>query len=158
MAYTTDLTVPQFERLEQLLPQSRTFNSVISRHEIINAIVYQLKNGCRWRDLPDGFPNWQTVYSQCAAVAARRNVGKSFSGFGAERAQNGKKNEFPSLLIGERDVREKYGHGKHRNEGLWLVQSNQRNQTAFIGGCRGSSLFCALHESQRQRRPRDCWK
>lgn len=64
MAYTTDLTVPQFELLEQLLPQSKTCNTVISRHEIINAIFYQLKNGCQWRDLPSDFPNWQTVYSQ----------------------------------------------------------------------------------------------
>ena len=64
MAYTTDLTVPQFKLLEQLLPQSKTGNSVISRHRIVNAIFYQLKNGCQWRDLPIDFPNWQTVYSQ----------------------------------------------------------------------------------------------
>ncbi len=64
MAYTTDLTVPQFELLEQLLPQSKTGNSVISRHRIVNAIFYQLKNGCQWRDVPADFPNWQTVYSQ----------------------------------------------------------------------------------------------
>ncbi len=64
MAYTTDLTVPQFELLEQLLPQSKTFKSVISRHQIVNAIFYQLKNGCQWRDVPADFPNWQTVYSQ----------------------------------------------------------------------------------------------
>jgi putative transposase len=31
---------------------------------MVNAILYQLKNGCQWRDLPDNFPNWQTVYSQ----------------------------------------------------------------------------------------------
>jgi putative transposase len=64
MAYTTDLTVPQFELLEQLLPKSKTYNSVISRHKIVNAILYQLKNGCQWRDVPSDFPNWQTVYSQ----------------------------------------------------------------------------------------------
>jgi putative transposase len=64
MVYTTDLTVPQFELLEQLLPQSQTYKNVISRHDIINAIFYQLKNGCQWRDLPSDFPNWQTVYSQ----------------------------------------------------------------------------------------------
>lgn len=64
MAYTTDLTKPQFEFLEQLLPQSKTGNSVISRHQIVNAIFYQLKNGCQWRDLPTDFPTWQTVYSQ----------------------------------------------------------------------------------------------
>lgn len=64
MAYTTNLTVPQFRKIEPLLPQSQTYRSVISRHEIINAILYQLKNGCQWRDVPADFPNWQTVYSQ----------------------------------------------------------------------------------------------
>jgi len=64
MVYTTDLTKPQFELLEQLLPESQTFKNVISRHLIVNAIFYQLKNGCQWRDLPADFPNWQTVYSQ----------------------------------------------------------------------------------------------
>jgi transposase len=51
-------------QLENLLPQSKTNNDSISRHEIINAILYQLKNGCQWRDLPSDFPKWQTVYSQ----------------------------------------------------------------------------------------------
>jgi putative transposase len=64
MAYTTDLTVPQFELLEPLLPQSKTRSYIVSRHQIVNAIFYQLKNGCQWRDLPSDFPNWQTVYSQ----------------------------------------------------------------------------------------------
>ena len=36
----------------------------VSRHSIVNGILYQLKNGCQWRDLPTDFPNWQTVYSQ----------------------------------------------------------------------------------------------
>jgi transposase len=64
MAYTTDLTESQFELLNQRLPQSKTFKNVISRHLMLNAIFYQLKNGCQWRDLPSDFPNWLTVYSQ----------------------------------------------------------------------------------------------
>ncbi|MFN7931092.1 MAG: transposase [Blastocatellia bacterium] len=64
MAYTTNLTVPQYELLDPLLPKSKTYQSVIARHQIINAILYQLKNGCQWRDLPVDFPKWQTVYSQ----------------------------------------------------------------------------------------------
>jgi transposase len=64
MAYTTDLTVAQFAVLEPLLPKSKTRGYILSRHEIMNAILYQLKNGCQWRDLPADFPQWQTVYSQ----------------------------------------------------------------------------------------------
>ena len=64
MAYTTNLTVPQFELVDVLLTKSKTYQGDISRHHHLNAIFYQLKNGCQWRDLPTEFPNWQTVYSQ----------------------------------------------------------------------------------------------
>lgn len=64
MAYTTDLTLAQFEVLNQFLPTSKTRGCIVSRHLIVNAILYQLKNGCQWRDLPSDLPNWQTVYSQ----------------------------------------------------------------------------------------------
>ncbi len=47
-----------------MLPQSKTKKGFITKHLMVNAILYQLKNGCQWRDLPDSFPNWQTVYSQ----------------------------------------------------------------------------------------------
>ncbi len=64
MAYTTDLTLAQFEVLDELLPKSKTRKGFLSKHLIVNAILYQLKNGCQWRDLPTDFPKWQTVYSQ----------------------------------------------------------------------------------------------
>ena len=64
MAYTTDLTVAQFEVLDELLPKSQTRGYDVSRHLVVNGILYQLKNGCQWRDLPTDFPKWQTVYSQ----------------------------------------------------------------------------------------------
>lgn len=64
MAYTTDLTLPQFEVLDELLPKSKTRGCIVSRHLIVNAILYQLKNGWQWRDLPTDLPKWQTVYSQ----------------------------------------------------------------------------------------------
>ena len=64
MAYTTDLTVAQFEVLDELLPKSQTRGYDVSRHLVVNGILYQLKNGCQWWDLPTDFPKWQTVYSQ----------------------------------------------------------------------------------------------
>ena len=86
MAYTTDLTDPQFELLEQVLPQSRTYQNVVSRHLIVNGIFYQLKNGCQWRDLPGDFPNWLTVYFAVPTMETRWNVGKSVGGNGETRA------------------------------------------------------------------------
>jgi len=30
---------------------------------VIDAVFYRKDNGCKWRALPNDFPNWQTVYS-----------------------------------------------------------------------------------------------
>jgi putative transposase len=35
----------------------------VNMFDIINAILYVLRNACVWRDLPHDFPKWQTVYS-----------------------------------------------------------------------------------------------
>ena len=64
MGYTTDLTKAQFEMLDKLLPKSKTRGYVVDRQAVVNAMLYQLKNGCQWRDLPSDLPKWQTVYSQ----------------------------------------------------------------------------------------------
>ncbi|WP_461117811.1 transposase [Spirosoma jeollabukense] len=30
--------------------------------QIINCILWLLRTGCQWRNLPDGWPHWQAVY------------------------------------------------------------------------------------------------
>ena len=95
MAYTTNLTLPQFELLEQLLPQSKTCNSVISRHQIVNGIFYQLKNGCQWRDLPSDFPNWQTVYSQFRRWQLDGTWQKVLAALERQEREKVKKTSFP---------------------------------------------------------------
>ena len=101
MAYTTDLTLAQFEVLDELLPKSKTRKGFLSKHLIVNGILYQLKNGCQWRDLPTDFPKWQTVYSQCAAMAYQWGVGRNFDNFSENRTPKAQKNEYPSLLLGD---------------------------------------------------------
>ena len=34
------------------------------RREIVDAILYLVRTGCSWRQLPVDFPPWQTVYWQ----------------------------------------------------------------------------------------------
>lgn len=34
-----------------------------SKRELLNAVLYVVDNGCKWRALPHEFPAWQTVYS-----------------------------------------------------------------------------------------------
>ena len=63
-AYPSDLTDEQWEILEPLIPKPSQEGRVafIERREIVNAILYVLRSGCPWRQLPHDLPAWQTVY------------------------------------------------------------------------------------------------
>lgn len=64
-AYSSNLTQEQWQRLEPLIPAAKPGGRPRSVEiwDILNAIFYVLCEGCRWRNLPGDFPNWQTVYT-----------------------------------------------------------------------------------------------
>ena len=66
-AYSSSLTDAEWELLERLLPEilppkQQTRPLKWSYREIIDGILYRLKNGCNWADLPKDFPPYSTVY------------------------------------------------------------------------------------------------
>ncbi len=83
----------------------------MDRHAVVNAILYQLKNGSQWRDLPGDLPKWQTVYSQLR----RWKIGGVWDEVlralaQAERARH--KKRIPDLVVRRFYVRQKYGDGE----------------------------------------------
>lgn len=58
--YTSDLDLQDWERIERLIMVKR--RSKWPLLEVVNGILYVLKNGCGWRDLPGEFPCWNTVH------------------------------------------------------------------------------------------------
>ncbi len=69
-SYPSDISREQFERIRPLLEsvRKRTKPRTVDLHEVFNAVLYLLKSGCQWRMLPDGFPNWITVYAYFAKM------------------------------------------------------------------------------------------
>ena len=63
-AYPSDLSDAQWAILEPLMPAQKPTGPRlrVDRREVVNAIGYVLRTGCQWRYLPEGFPNWNTVY------------------------------------------------------------------------------------------------
>jgi putative transposase len=62
--YPSDLTNRQWQVVRQLLPpKNRSGRRRIDRREILNAILYVVRTGCQWRQLPNDFPKWKTVYT-----------------------------------------------------------------------------------------------
>ena len=60
--YSSDLSAYAWQRLEPLLLAHVRRRSKWSLLALVNAILYVLKNGCLWRNLPGEFPPWGTVY------------------------------------------------------------------------------------------------
>ena len=60
-AYATDLTDRQWETIKHLFDGMR--NRYWPKRELVNAVLYKIDNGCKWRNLPHDFPPWKTVYS-----------------------------------------------------------------------------------------------
>ena len=71
--YPSDLTEMQWAKLEPLLKPPR-----LGRHgggrprkyelrRVVDALLYVVKTGCQWRQLPTNFPPWLSVHQQFRA-------------------------------------------------------------------------------------------
>ena len=63
-SYPSDLSIAQWNILEPLIG-SKSSTGRPPKNDlliIVNAILYILYEGCRWRSLPKEYPPWQTVY------------------------------------------------------------------------------------------------
>ena len=61
-----ELSDEQWERLEPLLPaqKPRTGRRNVEHRQIINGILWMLRTGASWRDLPERYGPWSTVASR----------------------------------------------------------------------------------------------
>lgn len=62
MRYTSDLTDTQWEIRKPLLKEAG-YRSIEKKPKFVNAVLYLVKTGCQWRNLPTDFPKWKGVYT-----------------------------------------------------------------------------------------------
>lgn len=62
--YPSDLTNAQWELLVPFIPEVSPDATVptVARREIVNGILYVLRTGCSWRQMPHDLPACKTVY------------------------------------------------------------------------------------------------
>jgi putative transposase len=67
--YPTDLVDAQWAMLAPLVPAAKPGGRPRSAdvREVINAVLYHLRNGGTWRSRPHDLPPWKTVYPSCRA-------------------------------------------------------------------------------------------
>jgi len=63
-SYPSDLTDAQWALIEAMVPAVRGGGRPAehARRRIVEAILYVVRTGCSWRQLPHDFPPWPTVY------------------------------------------------------------------------------------------------
>ncbi|MCA1729336.1 MAG: IS5 family transposase [Actinobacteria bacterium] len=62
--YPTDLTDAQWARIAPLIPPAMPGGRrrSVNVREVVNAILYFVRTGCQWRNIPHEFPPWGTVH------------------------------------------------------------------------------------------------
>jgi putative transposase len=64
IAYPSDLTDAQWRLIEKLIPRAKPGGRPrsVNMREVVNGILYLVRTGCSWRQLPHDFPPWGTVH------------------------------------------------------------------------------------------------
>lgn len=103
-AYCTDLTDAQWELIAPLLPCERSAGSPgrpreYALREIVNAILYLLRTGCQWRNLPHDLPPYRLVFHYFRTWREEGRLEKLHDALRERvRHQTGKRST-PSLVI-----------------------------------------------------------
>jgi transposase len=58
-----ELSQQQFDRIADCLPRQRG-NVSLTNLQLMNALLYVVEHGCKWRGLPKEFGNWHTIYTR----------------------------------------------------------------------------------------------
>ena len=63
-AYPSDLTDTQWSLIEPLIPPALPGGREreVDMREVFNGVLYLLRSGCSWRQLPHDLPPWGTVH------------------------------------------------------------------------------------------------
>jgi transposase len=118
-AYDTDLTDAQWERVKCLFGERPA--SMVGRpreysyREIVNAILYLLRTGCQWRNLPHDFPPYTLISYYYHAWRKNGLVQRLHDALrGQVRREEGREAE-PSVLIVDSQSSKTTEKGGQRN-------------------------------------------
>ncbi|WP_079148996.1 transposase [Streptomyces agglomeratus] len=56
-----ELTDHEWELLAPLIPRAATGRPRVEDRRVINGMVYKIRTGISWRDLPERYGPWKTV-------------------------------------------------------------------------------------------------
>ena len=79
-----ELSQAQYERIAPHLPVQRG-NVAVSNLQVLNAFLYVVEHGCKWRGLPPRFGKWHTVYTRMNRCSKNGVLARVFEHLQRER-------------------------------------------------------------------------
>ena len=78
-SYPSDINREQFEQIRYYLESAKksTRPRTYDIYDIFCAVLYVVREGCRWRSLPHDFPKWQNCYKHYAIWKQKGSDGKT---------------------------------------------------------------------------------
>jgi putative transposase len=95
--YPSDLTDIQWEAISGFFPNGN--KSTIHKRSLVEAVLYLVDNGCKWRALPHDYPNWSTVKSFYYRAVASGLWEKIMDYLVRETRKKAGRNENPSYCL-----------------------------------------------------------
>jgi len=95
--YPSDLTNKQWEKISGFFPRGN--KSMVHKRSLVEAVLYLVDNGCKWRALPHDYPNWSTVKSFYYRAVSNGTWEKVMDFLVRETRVNAGRNEAPSYAL-----------------------------------------------------------
>jgi len=132
--YPSDITRDQFGIIRYWFDSARkqTHPRKYDLYDVFCAVLYVLKEGCRWRSLPHDFPKWENVYYHYKIWSEKDKKGKSILDkvldelVMSERIINGREVDPTMTIVDSKSVKNAFtaeekgydgGKKNHRNQG-----------------------------------------
>ena len=114
--YPSDLTDAQWEKIAEYFPMGN--KGEIHKRSLVEAVLYLVDNGCKWRALPHDFPKWSTVKSFYYRAVENGTWEKVMQYLVRETRKKAGRNESPSYgLIDSQSVKTIYASDERGIDG-----------------------------------------
>ena len=105
--YPSDLTDAQWEKIAGYFPMGN--KGTVHKRSLVEAVLYLVDNGCKWRALPHDYPNWSIVKSFYYRAVENGTWEKVLQFLVKETRRNAGRNDNPSYgLIDSQSVKTIY--------------------------------------------------
>ena len=130
MAYNTDLTDEQWSIINPLLltNSGRGRPTELDLRLVLNAIFYLVRTGCQWRNLPNDFPKWQSVYyyfRKWSKSSIWQAINQALRKI--EREKRGRKPEPTGAIVDSQSVKTTEAGGERGFDGSKKINGRKRH-------------------------------